>query len=179
MFSHFIARKQKQKVMHQGIFDFHIEVLTALDQHQVKYLIVGGHAVAVYGYVRTTSDLDLWIDQSPGNLKKLGEAIVSLGYTNDSCEKALDEIKRNKNIALFDDHNNKIDIIQLYSTRLSFEEAFKKRKDIPTGAITLYVIGFEDLIDTKIAAGRLKDLVDVKELKQIRVQREQGNQKNE
>jgi predicted nucleotidyltransferase len=167
MFSHFIARKQKQKVMHQGILDFHIEVLTAFDQHQVKYLIVGGHAVAVYGYVRTTSDLVLWIDQSPGNLKKLGEAIVSLGYTNDSCEKALDEIKQNKNIALFDDHNNKIDIIQLYSTRLSFEEAFKKRKDIPAGAITLYVIGFEDLIDTKIAAGRLKDLVDVKELKQL------------
>ncbi len=167
MFSHFIARKRKQKALHQGILDFHIEVLTALDQHQVKYLIVGGHAVAVYGYVRTTSDPDLWIDQSPGNLKKLGEAIVSLGYTNDSCEKALDEIKRNKNIALFDDHNNKIDIIQLYSTRLTFEEAFKRKKDLNTGAITLLVIGFEDLIETKITSGRLKDLVDVKELKQL------------
>lgn len=160
--------------MHPGILDFHIEALTALEKHQVKYLIVGGHAVAVYGYVRTTSDLDLWIDQSPGNLKKLGEAIASLGYTNDSCEKALDEIKRNKNIALFDDHNNKIDIIQLYSTRLSFEEAFNKRKDISTGSITLYVIGFEDLIDTKMASGRLKDLVDVKELKQLESLRLRG-----
>lgn len=168
MFSHFIARKAKQKnSMHKGILDFHIEVMTALDQHQVKYLIVGGHAVAVYGYVRNTADLDLWIDQSPMNLKKLGEAIASLGYARDACEKALDEINRNKNIALFDDHNNKIDIIQLYSTRLSFEEAFKRKKDIDAGTITLFVIGFKDLIETKITSGRLKDLVDVKELKQL------------
>lgn len=149
------------------LIDFHKDVLTAFENHQVKYLLVGGHAVGIYGYVRNTADLDLWVDRTPDNLDALHAAFVSLGYTPQSSEHAMIEIKSNKNIALFDDDNNKVDIIQLYSSNLAFEEAFERKSQFNLGGVTLFVIGFNDLINTKIISGRMKDLLDVKELKQL------------
>lgn len=153
--------------MHRNLLDFHKEVLKAFENHQVNYLLVGGHAVGLYGYVRNTADLDLWIDRSDKNLNALHAAFISLGYSPDSTNHAIDELTRNKNIALFDDHNNKVDIIQSYSTRVSFEEAFRRKNQIKMAGVTLFVIGFDDLINTKIISGRMKDLMDVKELKHL------------
>ena len=137
-----------------SIINFHEKLLSAFQKSEVNYLVVGGHAVNIYGYIRATADLDIWIDKTEDNLQRIKQAFTSLGYNEPDCIKAIAEVKKDKNIALFDDNNNKIDIIQLYSTRLSFEDAFRRKNNIISNGTTIFVIGFDDLINTKIISGR-------------------------
>lgn len=150
------------------ILEFFDSIIDCFNKHNVNYLLVGGHAVNIYGHIRSTADLDLWIDKSENNLSKLYDALVDFGYDQNTCLKGIEEIKQNRNIGLFDDDNNKVDVIQLYSTRLSFQEAYNRKNTINKGDVTLHVISLEDLIDTKIASGRPRDLEDVKELIKLR-----------
>jgi predicted nucleotidyltransferase len=150
------------------ILEFFDSIIDCLNEHSVKYLLVGGHAVNIYGHIRSTADLDLWIDKSEDNLSKLYNALVSFGYDQNTCLKGIEEIKQNRNIGLFDDENNKVDVIQLYSTKLKFQEAYSRKKSVNKGDVTLHVISLDDLIDTKITSGRPRDLEDVKELIKLR-----------
>ena len=150
-----------------SLIDFHEKLLNVFERFKVSYMVVGGHAVNIYGYVRATADLDIWIDKSDDNLELIRQSLISLGYNENDCLNAIGEAKNDKNFALFDDNNNKIDIIQLYSTRLSFSDAFQRKNEIISNGTTIFVIGFNDLIDTKIVSGRLRDLNDVQELKTL------------
>ena len=62
--------------MSNNIFnvDF-LEFLEFLTKHQVEYLLVGGYAVVLHGYIRSTGDMDLWIDRTNENYKKLKKFI--------------------------------------------------------------------------------------------------------
>ena len=62
----------------QNVFniDF-LEFLELLDNHEVEYLLVGGYAVILHGYARSTGDMDLWVNQTNENYNKL-----KLVYTN-------------------------------------------------------------------------------------------------
>ncbi|MBN2763419.1 MAG: hypothetical protein JXR41_10035 [Bacteroidales bacterium] len=77
-------------------------------------------------------------------------------------------ILSDKSVSLYDAENNKIDIIQLYSTVLSFTEAYSRRYEFKINELMIQVIGYHDLINTKIKAGRGKDWEDVKQLQAIR-----------
>ncbi|MBS3776937.1 MAG: hypothetical protein KGY70_17195, partial [Bacteroidales bacterium] len=55
-------------------------VLQALDRCNVKYLIVGGFATNFHGVIRSTIDLDLWVDKKENNLEKLFHAFIRMGY---------------------------------------------------------------------------------------------------
>jgi hypothetical protein len=50
---------------------FFNSIIDCFNKHNVKHLIVGGYAVNVYGYIRSTADLDIWIDKSDENLENL------------------------------------------------------------------------------------------------------------
>ncbi len=56
-----------------------IDLLAAFSAQAVEYLIVGAHALAVYGHVRATKDLDVWIRPSPENAPRVLRALVEFG----------------------------------------------------------------------------------------------------
>lgn len=56
------------------------EFLRLLNLKQVRYLLVGGYAVSLYGYPRPTGDLDLWVEPTPENAARLVEAIRAFGF---------------------------------------------------------------------------------------------------
>ncbi|MBU1881505.1 nucleotidyltransferase family protein, partial [bacterium] len=56
------------------------EFLKLLLKHQVKYLLVGGYAVAYYGYPRTTADIDIWIESEQQNAERLISALREFGF---------------------------------------------------------------------------------------------------
>src|SRR5688500_18530327 len=60
------------------------EFLRLLHSHDVEYLLVGGYAVGVYGYVRATGDMDIWVRPTANNAAKLVRVFLDFGYAAQS-----------------------------------------------------------------------------------------------
>ncbi|WP_199302711.1 hypothetical protein [Oscillatoria sp. FACHB-1406] len=56
------------------------EFIQLLNANQVKYLIIGGYAVAIHGHPRYTKDIDIWVEMSPENADKLITALDQFGF---------------------------------------------------------------------------------------------------
>jgi phage replication-related protein YjqB (UPF0714/DUF867 family) len=56
------------------------ELLQLLNSKKIEYLVVGGYAVAIYGYPRATGDIDIWIAISKENARKIVEALKEFGF---------------------------------------------------------------------------------------------------
>lgn len=66
-------------VFQQDYKDF----LSLLERFEVEYLIIGGYAVALHGYVRATGDIDVWVNTSPENAYKILKVMLLFGYTKE------------------------------------------------------------------------------------------------
>lgn len=58
------------------------EFLQLLNEHKVKYLLVGGYAVSLHGYIRYTSDMDIWILSNESNVKKIIKVLKDFNIPN-------------------------------------------------------------------------------------------------
>jgi phage replication-related protein YjqB (UPF0714/DUF867 family) len=56
------------------------EFIQSLNEHSVRYLVVGGYAVAFHGHPRYTKDIDIWFGRDPGNAARLVQAIQYFGF---------------------------------------------------------------------------------------------------
>jgi hypothetical protein len=139
------------------------EFLTCLNAAGVEYLVVGGHAVAYYGYVRPTRDLDVWVAVSPENAERLVKAVklffAGAELNGLSAEWFLDS----ENVTRFGAVPNLIEILPKVSGG-EFGPAYARRVTVEVDGQKLNLIGFEDLIANKKASARFKDLADVEEL---------------
>ena len=137
-----------------------LDFLELLKIHDVNYLLVGGYAVILHGYGRSTGDLDLWIDQTSENYNKLRKVYLDFGAPIFSEE---------------DFNNEKIDVwsigveprkIEILTkvTGLKFNESLKNCNWLELEKIKVPYIDFDDLIKNKLATGRYKDLADVEQL---------------
>ncbi len=147
--------------------EFYQNILTAFDKHQVRYLIIGGFATSFHGVIRSTLDLDLWVDKQHDNLEKFLEALISLGYSEDSCQKAVKAFS-NEHIIKIPYEDNLIEILDDFITKMDFNRVYKNRIDKKYNQLIVSVIGMDDLIVMKSKTNRYRDLVDVKELKKVR-----------
>ena len=146
---------------------FYSETLEALNKYKVNYLVVGGYAVNSYGYLRSTGDMDLWIDKSQKNLENAKNALLYLSYPKEAVNQAIEELSANKNINLRQNEFFKIELITFLSSTLKFSEAYKNKTIKSILGVQATVIDFEDLCNLKIKSGRPKDLLDVHELKRL------------
>jgi hypothetical protein len=141
------------------------DFLTCLNEAGVEYLIVGGHAVAYYGYVRPTRDMDIWIAVSKDNAERLVHAVKSFfgielkGVTQ---EWFLDS----ENVTRFGAVPNLIEIVPTISGG-NFSEAFARRVVAEVDGQKTNLISLADLLANKKASGRLKDLTDLEELTKL------------
>ncbi|MFK7936402.1 MAG: hypothetical protein AB8G22_23005 [Saprospiraceae bacterium] len=58
------------------------DFIQLLNEHKVAYLLVGGYAVALHGYVRYTSDMDIWVMSEPENADKIVTVLHKFGLPN-------------------------------------------------------------------------------------------------
>jgi len=56
------------------------EFIQSLNDNHVRYLVIGGYAVALHGYPRYTKDIDVWIDMNPDNAAKMVRALKQFGF---------------------------------------------------------------------------------------------------
>ncbi|MBC8394879.1 MAG: nucleotidyltransferase [Deltaproteobacteria bacterium] len=134
------------------------DVFRSFQKHEVKYLVIGGIAAVLYGIPRATFDLDILIETSPDNARRLLTALLDAGFGTASLT-SVDEILANE-ITIFKDRV-RIDA-QTFTPGLKFDDAWKRRQTMNYQGQSFYVVSLEDLISSKRAAGRDVDLEDVR-----------------
>ncbi|NJO02172.1 MAG: hypothetical protein HC880_11220 [Bacteroidia bacterium] len=142
--------------------------LVLLEKYDVEYLIVGGFAVAVHGYVRATGDLDVWINQSLENADKMLTVMLEFGFSpyDFQLEDFLPDQEGKPGFVFIGEEPIKIDIIGDVGG-LKFENSYANRKVIEIEGLEINFINFEDLIQSKKTANRPKDLLDIQNLSNL------------
>jgi len=138
------------------------------NKHNVQLLMVGGSAVQFHGYNRNSFDVDFWVNPTTENFDKLVSVFKDMGYDIEDFPKAVREQKQNISIR-FAPLDLDLELITNFSVNKSFEEAYKTAETLNNNSIsaTSKVLCLDDLIISKIKAGRPKDLLDVQELQKI------------
>lgn len=137
------------------------DFIQALNDEKVRYLVVGGYAVAIHGYPRFTKDIDIWIDRSPENAQRIVEALGQFGFASLGL-KAEDFLGEYQFIQL-GYPPNRIDIITSLEG-VEFSTAYENRLHLSIKEIEVDFLGLDDLRSTKRASGRPQDLIDLDNL---------------
>ena len=136
-------------------------MLAALSAAGAEFLVVGAHAVAVHGRPRATGDLDLWVRPSHENSARVWEALVAFGAPLADLTRA--DLEQPDLIYQIGVPPARIDVLTGISG-VTFAEAWPRRIIVPIGGLSVPVLGRDDLIRNKKAAGRPRDLADVADL---------------
>jgi predicted nucleotidyltransferase len=144
--------------------------LKCCTRHSVRMILVGGGAVNFHGYQRHSADVDFWVDMSDANVEALSSALMDLGFERPTFPLAV--LNRTQNISLkFSPASPEVELITHYSSVLDFEDAWARSEVVEihgSNVMKWNVLSLEDLIVTKVKAGRPKDLLDVQELQRLR-----------
>lgn len=134
------------------------ELLRLFEENHVRYVVVGGYAVAFHGYPRFTKDMDLFYDNELNNISKLRKALISFGFSEKDIPESL--FTEKGNIIQFGISPLQVDIINDIDG-VEFGEAAKNAVRGKYGSLEVNFIGREQLIKNKKASGRPQDRVDV------------------
>lgn len=137
------------------------EFVALLNAHEVRYLIVGAHAVAYHGHPRFTGDIGLWIERSEENALCVLAALDDFGFGNVGLDAAT--LSAPNQIIQLGYPPNRIDILTDVEA-LEFEPCYKRREVAIDDGLELPIIGLEDLKTNKRAVGRAQDLADLEKL---------------
>ena len=139
------------------------EFINLLLSHGVRFLVVGAHALAASGRPRATLDLDVFVEPSAANAKRLVVALRAFGFPALGDEaKAFAQPDR---MATLGREPLRIDVMTSI-TGVSFREAWKGRVVAHFGEHDVPFLGLTELVVNKLASGRLKDQLDVELLRE-------------
>ena len=137
------------------------ELLQLLNSKKIEYLVVGGFAVALWGYPRATGDMDIWISISKNNAHKTVEALKEFGFNVPELKEEL-FLEKEKNIRM----GNPPLCIEILTSidGVEFTECYKNKETVTIDNIEINFISLEDLKKNKKASGRHQDLADLENL---------------
>lgn len=133
-------------------------VFASFQRHEVRYVVIGGIAAVLYGVPRATFDLDILIDHTEDNTRRLLNALLDAGLGTAALTSP-DDILANE-ITIFKD-KVRIDV-QTTTRGIDFKTAWQRRTAMEYQGQKFYVASREDLIASKRASGREIDLEDVR-----------------
>ncbi len=144
-----------------------IEVWKYLSESKVNYLTIGGLAVNIYGYGRNTGDIDIYIEDTTANRESLRKAIKQMGLGDFESINTMQFVPGWTDFTL--NFNFRLDVMTsvLGLENKSFNELLEKANIIEIENIPVYFIDYENLITSKKAANRPKDILDIEELEKI------------
>jgi hypothetical protein len=151
-----------------------LSVCELLHRFDVRYMLVGGAAVALHGYYRHSMgpdgkpalklDIDVWFDPSYENYFKLLKVLEALG----------EEISEIKNEQQPDPKRSffrveleefTLDVIPVIRADIRFSDAYTRKEEVELEGIPIHYIGYLDLLEDKKATARKKDIDDIEQLK--------------
>jgi hypothetical protein len=139
------------------------DFLQALNRNEVEYLLVGGYAVIIHGYSRVTADMDIWVNRTVTNYKKLVRAFRDFGMPVFDMTEEKFLAHTNWDVFRFGRKPVAIDIMTRMAD-LDFEECIKNIKVFEDDDLRINVVHYNDLIHAKKTAGRGKDINDLEHL---------------
>jgi len=135
--------------------------LRLLNSKGVKYLVVGGYAVAFHGHPRATGDLDVWISAAPENLVRVREALEDFGFSPELVAAAPLELPGQ--VIRIGRPPLRIELLTGVSG-VEFDACHQRRQIHIAGEVEVAMISLADLLANKRATGRAKDIADIEEL---------------
>ena len=156
----------------------HLRIFRALNAEHVRYLVVGGLAVVVHGHPRFTADIDLVVALDPENARRVVDVLgregfrprapVPLSAFADAAERARwVEEKGLIALSLWNPSVPLAEVDLFVKEPFAFDDHYGRAHEVSIGGERVRVIAREDLIAMKRAAGRPKDLDDVRVLESL------------
>jgi hypothetical protein len=143
--------------------DDFLDFLQALNKRNVEYMLVGGYAVILHGYSRTTGDMDVWVNRTKDNYNSLMMAFKDFGLPAfDLTEEKFMDAEKN-DVFTFGRPPTCIEILTDLKG-VNFEEAYKLVQIFQEDNLLIRFIHFNSLIASKKASGRYRDLDDIEKL---------------
>ncbi len=143
----------------------YLDMLKSLNKAGVDYILVGGWAVNMYGYIRATIDLDIWILAERENAQRVYAALADFGAP--MGDMTAQDFEKSGVIFQIGVAPCRIDIInEIDGVRYAEATARAVSKEIE--GVPVRIISLEDLIANKRASGRTKDLADAEVLEGLK-----------
>ena len=146
-----------------NIFNEHFrDFINALNDNKVEYVLVGGMAVILHGYVRGTGDMDVWVNKTKDNYQKLVKAFAQFGMpVFDMTEVAF--LGNEFDVWGIGVQPVRIEIMTAVKG-LAFEETYKQSQFYNEDGLQIRFLHLNHLLQSKKAAGRFRDLDDIDQL---------------
>ena len=141
------------------------DMLLALSEEKVRFLLVGAYALAAHGYPRATMDIDIWVMPSPRNAEAVLRALRRFGAPLHNLTK--EDLQKDGTVFQIGVAPRRIDIITAVSG-LQFEETYGRSMPVKIEGIEVHIPSIDDLIRNKRASGRTKDLADEEALESLK-----------
>lgn len=132
-----------------------------MNEEGVRYLLVGGWAVALHGHPRFTADIDFWVQRERANAERVIAALRRFDITDPALTVELllepGKMLRIGRPPMRIEILNQIDGVE-------FDACYSRKIEVETSGVLIHAIGKDDLLINKRASGRPKDLADLDEL---------------
>ncbi len=139
-----------------------LDMIRALNANDVRYLIVGGYAVAFYGHPRYTKDLDVWVEIAEDNAQRLAQALADFGFG--ALRVTAKDFLQEGAVVQLGYPPNRIDLITSVDG-IDFAQCYEARVEALFDDVNVNFINLENLKRNKAASGRLQDLADLEALR--------------
>jgi hypothetical protein len=141
-----------------------IDLLSEFEKANVRYLLVGGQALAFHGVPRFTKDADLWIENREDNLRSVEKSLAAFGAPRGTYESLRDA--EELDVVWLGHPPARIDLMKGVPGG-NFGEAWSTRKEFVAENVNITCVDRRTLIDLKRASGRPQDLLDVEHLERF------------
>ena len=135
-------------------------LLKSLNAHSVRYVVIGATAFPVHGYARATLDIDIYIEPTQENAARTRDALLAFGY--DLSDVTVEDLISKK--ILIRQYTTATDVPP-FVKGVGFDEVWARRVEDRLGQTPAAFASLDDLIRMKEAAGRPKDLEDLRVLR--------------
>lgn len=139
------------------------DFIRALNNNAVEYILVGGYAVILHGYNRTTGDMDIWVNRTAENYAKICRAFGEFGMPLFDMTKEVFLSKDQFDVFSFGVPPVSIDLMTA-TKGLDFEKCYAKAEMHELEGLSVRVIHLNDLLEAKKAVLRPKDQDDIENL---------------
>lgn len=139
------------------------DFIRALNSADVEYILVGGYSVILHGYARTTGDMDIWVNRTGENYQKLLKAFEEFRMPVFDMTEENFLLHNEWDVFRFGREPHRIDIM-VQVKGLDFKKSLAQSKTYTIDKVKIRTVALKDLIKSKKAAGRFKDLDDIEQL---------------